>query len=517
MKKRLTLAGLLFFSSLLTVLGQNTTILPGIILPQMTTAQRNAIVSPENGMLVFDTDTQGYWFRQSGIWVNLSSGGSNNYWHLNGIGGNEIRNTNTGGFWSANATTILDNANNTTNPPTAPVIGIGTRLMWIPSRSAFRVGTVSSVSPAAWDADNIGLFSFATGHSTMASGHKSTAMGYYTFAYGVASTAIGNFTIADGDYSTAMGNSTHAFGEASTAIGRNTTTGGDYSTAMGYYTEASGHYATAMGGNTKASGWYSTAMGGSTTASGDYSTAMGYNAKASGHYSTAIGRLANTNQKNGSFIVGDADPYSQGETIVGIANQFVARFANGYWLMTCGDTGNGNPSNNVRTGIRAEAGANAWSSISDSTKKEKHQLIDSEGLLQKIAKFRLTTWNYKGQDPKTFRHYGPMAQDFYAAFGKDNFGTIGCDTLINQADFDGINFTAIQALVKRTDELTRSNDTLNNINEELKAKNEALEKRLARLENTLISLKETVEQASTGKTAVDMPTSVARLTKNNQD
>jgi hypothetical protein len=31
-----------------------------------------------------------------------------------------------------------------TNPTTAPFSGAGTRLMWIPSRSAFRVGTVSS-------------------------------------------------------------------------------------------------------------------------------------------------------------------------------------------------------------------------------------------------------------------------------------------------------------------------------------------------------------------------------------
>ena len=43
-------------------------------------------------------------------------------------------------------------------------------------------------------------------------------------------------------------------------------------------------------------------------------------------------------------------------------------------------------------------------------------------ILEKIAKMNLTTWNYKTQDPKTFRHYGPMAQDFFAAFGKDEMG-----------------------------------------------------------------------------------------------
>ncbi len=46
-----------------------------------------------------------------------------------------------------------------------------------------------------------------------------------------------------------------------------------------------------------------------------------------------------------------------------------------------------------------------------------------------------------------------MAQDFFIAFGKDELGTIGCDTLINQQDFLGVNLIAIQALEKRTNEL----------------------------------------------------------------
>ncbi len=508
MKKQFTFAGLLFFSSLITVLGQNSTILPGIILPQMTTAQRMAIASPQNGMLVFDTNTQGYWFRQSGVWVNLSSGGSSNYWHLNGAGGNEIRNTNTGGFWSAHSSILPDIPNNTTNPPTAPISGAGTRLMWIPSRSAFRVGTVSSAIDSVWDANNIGFFSFATGYSAMASGYYSTSIGYNTSAKGINSTAMGNSTTASGYNSITMGNGTLASGEASTAMGYNTKAIGWYSTAMGSSTKANGYSSMTTGVGTIASGNYSVAMGYGSTASGIGTTATGVVTTASGDYSTAMGRYTNTNGKLGSFIIGDGDPYNQGETIVGIENQFVARFANGYWLMTCGDTGNGSPSDNVRTGIRAVAGANAWSSISDSTKKEKHQLIDSEGLLQKIAKFRLTTWNYKGQDPKVFRHYGPMAQDFYAAFGKDNYGSIGCDTLINQADFDGINFSAIQALVKITDDLTR-------INVELKSKNEDLEKRLARLEEAWVNSKEVHESPVTRRNVATKRSTLIAANKRN--
>jgi hypothetical protein len=433
LSKNLILSVVLFLLWGTSGYAQSTTITPGIVLPQMTTAQRTALASPVNGMLVFDTNTQSYWFRQSGTWVNLAAGGGSSYWQVSGANGNEITNTNAGGFWSANSSTVSSDPGTVT----PPVSGSGTRLMWIPSKSAFRVGTVSGTQ---WDAANIGSWSFASGFKSKASGN----------------------------YSTAIGNSTTASGSSSTA--------------MGEATVASGSFSTTMGEETVASGLSSTAMGFFTTASGANSTAMGYATIASGTNSTAMGSEVNTNSKKGAFIIGDANPYNQGTTLCGVANQFVARFAGGYYLLTCGDTGNGNPSNNIRTGMTAGAGANAWSTISDSTKKEKFVVVNGEEVLEKIGKFRLSTWNYKGQDPKVFRHYGPMAQDFYHAFGKDALGSIGCDTLINQADFDGVNFTAIQALVKRTDELRKNND-------ELRATNEKLAAELAEMKQNQAALK----------------------------
>ncbi|MFS8083493.1 MAG: tail fiber domain-containing protein, partial [Ginsengibacter sp.] len=93
-----------------------------------------------------------------------------------------------------------------------------------------------------------------------------------------------------------------------------------------------------------------------------------------------------------------------------------------------------------------------------------------EDLLKKISNFKLTTWNYKGQDSKIFRHYGPMAQDFHNAFGHDAIGTIGNDTLINQADFLGVSFTAIQALEKRTEKIEQQQEQI----EDLKKENASL-------------------------------------------
>ncbi len=47
----------------------------GVLLPRLTTAQRTAIATPANGLLVFDSDTQSFWFFQNGAWAELSGGG----------------------------------------------------------------------------------------------------------------------------------------------------------------------------------------------------------------------------------------------------------------------------------------------------------------------------------------------------------------------------------------------------------------------------------------------------------
>lgn len=140
-------------------------------------------------------------------------------WSVNGLGGNEIQNTNAGGFWSSYATIVPYSATNTSNPPTAPVAGAGTRMMWIPSRSAFRSGTVNA---DAWDASNIGLHSFASGYNSRATG--------------VGNVAIGTNAISDGTSNTiAIGENTHASGLNGTAIGTGTTANAYYSVAIGYY------------------------------------------------------------------------------------------------------------------------------------------------------------------------------------------------------------------------------------------------------------------------------------------
>lgn len=555
----------------LEIRAQSTEIMPGTILPQMTTAQRTAVTNP-NGVLVFDSDTQSYWFRQSGSWVELPKGGStSNYWQLNGLGGNEIQNTNSGGFWSANPTGLTFTSSDVTNPPTAPISGVGTRLIWIPSRSAFRAGTVSNSGGGTgteWDAANVGLFSTALGFNTTASGDASTAMGYankatgdqstvmglYSTASGTVSSAIGYLTVASGKYSTALNYGTHATGDYSTAIGAfanatgsfsialglNTTASGyvstalgngttasdssstamgykskasgNYSTAMGYETEATKYYSTsfgyksissglsstAMGYNTVASGTVSTALGISTIASGAYSSAMGYDTEASGfistalghqttasgNYSTALGRQVSTGGKTGAFIIGDSNPGGGAILVGATVDQFIGRFNNGFYLVT---SASGTPTK----GVRINHDQTAWSSISDSTKKENFVKANGEDFLAKLKNLKLGSWNYKSNEQNPERFYGPMAQEIFTAYGKDKLGTIGCDTLVSTLNMDGLLFIFAQALEKRTAGLNAKISALEESNAQLMADNNELktdsENRFAKLENLLLT------------------------------
>src|SRR5262249_16408669 len=115
-----------------------------------------------------------------------------------------------------------------------------------------------------------------------------------------------------------------------------------------------------------------------------------------------------------------------------------------------------NASNKIRLGdtnVTVIEGQVAFTFPSDQTQKEHFQPVDGEAVLTKLRTLPLTSWNYIGHDPAQFRHYGPMAQDFFAAFGHDGLGTIGTPTTLNSGDVAGILMSAVQALEHRTAEL----------------------------------------------------------------
>jgi len=338
-----------------------------------------------------------------------------------------------------------------------------------------------------------GGYSVAMGNLDTATGYTSTAIGLSSTASGYSSVAIdgGN---ASGDHSVAIGYHASANGTFCTAIGGGNSSGYN-STALGFYGNSTGYLSTAIG-DAGSSGAFSIGMGGSTNATGDFSTSMGRATTANGVASTTMGSFVSTNFAGG-FIIGDAENdttsgvafygggglYTQGTAI----NQMMMRFGGGYVLYS---------NDALTTGIQLLPGGNSWSTVSDRRKKENFSNVNGEDFLKKISAFNLTSWNYKGQDAKFFRHYGPMAQDFYAAFGHDKIGVVGNDTTIGQADIEGVSFIMIQALERRTAEMQKENAELkaqlyiqSKQNETLKAElqehDRAINKRLDAIEEMI--------------------------------
>jgi hypothetical protein len=209
--------------------------------------------------------------------------------------------------------------------------------------------------------------------------------------------------------------------------------------------------------------------------SGSQNAAIGWatlTLNSTGGANTAVGNHAMLNNTSGSdnTAVGTAALQTNGtgenNTAIGVladvaADGLINATALGYGAVV-------DASNKIRLGNTSVAvieGQVPYTFTSDRTKKEKFRPVDGETVLNKIGGLNITSWNYIGHDPQQFRHYGPVAQEFFAAFGHDGVGMVGTPTTINSGDMEGILMIAVQALEKRTAE-----------NAELRARIEALER-----------------------------------------
>jgi endosialidase-like protein len=206
---------------------------------------------------------------------------------------------------------------------------------------------------------------------------------------------------------------------------------------------------TAIGNNAlyaNSTGSFNTATGLqalSNNTTGTRNTATGENAfanNATGDNNTAIGFIALLRNATGSFntAIGNSSDVSTGNltnaTAIGAGAVVDA-------------------SNKVRLGntdVTVIEGQVPYTWTSDRNKKENFHPVNGDEVLTKLRGLSMTSWNYKGQDAKQFRHYGPVAQDFFAAFGHDAVGTVGTPTTITSGDLDGILIIAVQALERRT-------------------------------------------------------------------
>jgi hypothetical protein len=112
--------------------------------------------------------------------------------------------------------------------------------------------------------------------------------------------------------------------------------------------------------------------------------------------------------------------------------------------------------------------ATSFNPCSDRNVKENFRDVNAREVLEKVAALPITRWNFKA-DAAT-EHLGPMAQDFYSAFG------VGPDDKhIATVDADGVALAAVQGLNQKVEEQRAA----------LRAKDAeilALEQRLKKLE-----------------------------------
>ncbi len=320
-------------------------------------------------------------------------------------------------------------------------------------------------------------------YATVAGGRLNTADHWYTtVAGGLSNVAGGDFAGALSGYdNTASGHAALiAGGTSNTAGGTHAVIGGgngntifttvDFATVgggSGNLITGTASYGTVGGGNTNfADGQGSTVAGGESNVAGNLYSAVGggYDNSAAGAYATVPGGLGNHADANYAFAAGrNANADHQGSFVwadstgasldTTATNQFLVRASGGVTMYT--DAG-------ATAGAALFPGASSWTVVSDRNAKNNFAPVDGVAILNALAGIPIETWNYNTQ-AESIRHMGPMAQDFYAAFG------LGETALgISTVDADGVALAAIQGLYS--------------VVQEQQAENAALQERVAALE-----------------------------------
>ncbi|HYN86995.1 MAG TPA: tail fiber domain-containing protein, partial [Ardenticatenaceae bacterium] len=270
-----------------------------------------------------------------------------------------------------------------------------------------------------------------TNSATVAGGQGNDATGAYAAVGGGQNNnaSSGHATVGGGDQNNAGGPSSTVSGG-----GHNEASGSVASVGGGADNSAGGAYATVSGGQTNSAGGAHAAIGGGlgNDASNTYATIPGgYDNTASRPFSFAAGRRARANH-DGAFVWADSQNFDFASTA---NNQFTVRATGGFRFVTA-INGSGSP-----TGVCTLSGNTpAWNCPSDRSLKANLTHVDGQAILQQVSRVPVFRWSARGGDPD-ITHIGPMAQDFYAAFGVGEN-----DRSISTIDLDGVALAAIQGL-----------------------------------------------------------------------
>jgi hypothetical protein len=335
----------------------------GVLVPRMTVAQRNAIVGPATGLMIYQTNnTPGFYYYSGSAWVAVSPKGVNKT--LSNLTGPTAINAD-----------LLPNATNSLNLGSS---GVGWKGLYL-TGSIYSNGNrfMSNDATNTWvglysGLSNSGSYNTALGNSALAantSGASNTAIGYSSLN----GNSSGSYNIAIGQasmYSNTAGLGNIAAGFA--ALYANGT--GSYNNAYGYnallhntagysnvaignaalYWNTTGHNLVAVGDSalynqsTNVSGFYfNTALGSKAL----FSNTTGYNNTANGYLCLYYNTTGSLNTANGSYaLFHNTTGYNNTANGYEALTDNTTGFANtgsGYHALTDNTTGNSNTANGI--------------------------------------------------------------------------------------------------------------------------------------------------------------------------
>lgn len=457
----------------------------GILIPRMTSAQRNAIVSPAESLLVYDSDENLFYYFTGGNWVPLLN--NINGWTTLGNAGTNVSN-NFLGTTDDNALAFRVNNVHAGLITNDKVVFIG-----------YNAGVVNT------DTVNVGIGSEALLNNV--DGTNNTAIGFHSLlnnVYGSENTAVGSFALLNSNNhsntaigalaltnSTANGNTAvgagamwqNLTGESNCAFGVSSLT----LNTIGYYNSGFGY--SALFSNT--TGTFNTALGYRAlyyNTTGDNNIAIGYNAGDA--ITTGYGNVAVGNNALGAITTGYSN-VAIGNTAGSISNGFTSCTIVGYGAGLAGLSYNNtsafgsgtviSASNQVRIGntfVTSIGGYANWTNISDG--RFKINVQENVPGLDFIMALRPVTYNLDVAAINNFHHVadslidnnsvvqktaqvqtGFIAQEVENAAQQLNYDFSGVDAPQNEESTYGLRYAEfVVPLVKAVQEQQSQIETL---------------------------------------------------------
>ncbi len=241
----------------------------GVLLPRLTTAQQNAMVSPTNGMLIYNTDSACFVLRRAGVWRSLCAANGGEAWSTLG---------NTG---TSNNTNFIGTTDNV--PLSIRVNNLRSGYIGVAATQntlfGYRAGIAATGIANTFVGYQVGAAN-TTGNGNVAMGDNA----YTANIDGAGNTAIGSSSMSANTSSTnntatgLMSLTNNTTGSRNTAIGAlalTTNTTSTVNTAVG--SNALRHFTGNTGGNTGNTAVGAQAMQGvSGSSSGTLNTATGF-------------------------------------------------------------------------------------------------------------------------------------------------------------------------------------------------------------------------------------------------